>query len=153
MWALRSYNKAKYRTSFNQHGCHTEEHTNTHTHTLHQQVDRNTHGKNNVTAKTWFWWFHGDRRAMIWETKEQPKKWSLICDLCKRSAFLFISVEAESYLSDKSISGKIETFCCLGHHASAVIWKSISSLKPFLSHWKQNSTIIWSDTPGIFLGN
>lgn len=73
--------------------------TPTHTHTLHQQVDRNTHGKNNVTAKTWFTWF----RWWQWfeKQKNKKKKWFFFWYVtCANSLLFFLSLEAEPYLSD-----------------------------------------------------
>lgn len=51
-----------------------------------------------------------------WREHKTEKQQNVICmcELCKRSAFLFIFIEAELYLSDIAISLKIETFCCLG---------------------------------------
>lgn len=76
-----------------------ETHQHTHTHTLHQQVDRNTHGKNNVTAKTWFTWF----RWWQWfeKQKNKKKKWFFFWYVtCANSLLFFLSLEAEPYLSD-----------------------------------------------------
>lgn len=72
-------NKATYRPYFTRH-------RNTPTHTFTHFI--------NVTAKKWSrWWAMSD-------DLRNNTRWFLICDSCKRSAFLFISVEAEWYLSD-----------------------------------------------------
>lgn len=90
----RAYNKATYCTSFSQHGCHTRNTPLPHTHTLHPHVDRNTHSRNNVTSKTGYRWLQW------WETSNDLRKKKnviFMCDLCKRSAVLFLLTEAQLY--------------------------------------------------------
>lgn len=68
--------------------------TSTHTHTLHPHVDRNTHSRNNVTSKTGYRWLQW------WETSNDLRKKKnviFMCDLCKRSAVLFLLTEAQLY--------------------------------------------------------
>lgn len=76
-------------------------HTNTHIHTLHQR-----NGKKMI--------------QMVRDDLRNNTRWFLICDSCKRSASLLISVEAEWYLSDIAIplkrrdillSGSSSRFC------------------------------------------
>lgn len=65
-----------------------------HTHTLHPHVDRNTHSRNNVTSKTGYRWLQW------WETSNDLRKKKnviFMCDLCKRSAVLFLLTEAQLY--------------------------------------------------------
>lgn len=94
---------------------------------------------------------------MIRETTEKGKQQNVIFDMwLVQNALLFFSSLpklSDFYLIYLSLQ-KIETFCCLGRHTSAAIWRSISPLKPiFWSHRHKNGTIIWSDTPGIFLSS
>lgn len=71
--------------------------TNQHSHTLNQQVDGNTHGKNSVTAKRWFRWFQWWQMSDDLRNKINKTKWCLRYVTCANT-LLFLSSLKLNYI-------------------------------------------------------